>query len=155
ANTVPHGPLADILDIVPDGGSFIIFPGTANTAVRNYSVRLLWNADYPGSGIIVDATAEEPPAGSPDPATNGFDFDNYTADYFENLLIEVEFVATVADKPAKLPRPKVTLDGNAISWAAVEGAASYDLYVDGVLALASAGTFNEETNAYEFDLVGL
>ncbi|MCK9536264.1 MAG: hypothetical protein M0R05_01530 [Bacilli bacterium] len=152
ANTVAHGPLVDILEIVPEGGSFLIFPGTANTAVRNFSVRLLWNASYPGSGIIVDATAEEPPAGSPDPATNGFNFENYNSDYFNNLKFKVDFVATITDKAVKLARPKVKLEANTISWTPISGAASYDLYIDGILAQKGIGTLNETETLYNFNL---
>ena len=152
ANTVAHGPLADILSVVPENGSFIIFPGSVTSDVRNLGVRLVWNQDYPGFGIIVDATLPEQPAGNPDPATNGFDFDAYTATYLGVLNIKVDFVSTVIEKAAKLTRPVVSIDGNIATWAPIIGAASYDMYVDGVLALEDVGELALDELSYTFNL---
>ena len=132
SNAIAHGPLMDIMNVIPEGGAFFILPGSRTSDVRNLGIQLVWNAAYPGSGVIVDATLEEQPAGAPDPATNGFDFDDYDAAYFADLVFESNFVSTVSDKPEKISRPVISLDENIVSWNAVTGAASYDIYVNGV-----------------------
>ncbi|MFA5693587.1 MAG: hypothetical protein WC907_08220, partial [Acholeplasmataceae bacterium] len=149
ANTEAHGPFATLLDYIPEGGSFIILPGGTSSAVRNFGIEVLWNSEYPGSGVIVDATVDEPPANVD---TNGFDFDNYDEDYFAALKFEVDLVATIIDKPAKLTRPTIELDGNSLNWQPVDGAASYDLYIGGVLKQRNIGVLNEEDNVYTVDL---
>ncbi|MGD9886362.1 MAG: hypothetical protein AB7T03_00185 [Bacilli bacterium] len=152
ANTVAHGPLADIQSVIPEGGAFYILPGTANTAVRNYAIQLVWNNAYPGSGIIVDGTLAEQPAGNPSPATNGFDFTNYTAAYFAGLTFKVQFVSTVTAKPAKIARPVATITDNILAWEQATNAGSYDVYVDGVLKAANVGTLVTDTTTYNYDL---
>ncbi|MGD9604765.1 MAG: hypothetical protein AB7V00_01255 [Bacilli bacterium] len=152
ANTVAHGPLADIQSVIPDGGAFYILPGTANTAVRNYAISLVWNTAYPGSGIIVDATLAEQPVGNPSPATNGFDFTNYNAAYFAGLTFKVQFVSTITAKPAKIARPVATITDNVLAWEQVENAGSYDVYVDGILKASNVGELLTETTTFNYDL---
>ena len=151
-NTVPHGPLADIQNVIPEGGAFFILPGTSNTAVRNYGIKLLWNNSYPGSGIIVDASLPEQPAGAPNPATNGFDSTNYNAAYLAGLTFKVQFVSTVTAKPTKIVRPVATITEHILAWEQVANAGSYDVYVDGVLKASNVGELVPDTTTYNYDL---
>ena len=144
ANTKAHGPLADILDVLPDGGSFYIFPNATDSKVRDAAIKLFWNPNYTG-GAIVDNDNEAA-------ATNGFDAETFDAEYFETLSVISDFVATETDKAPKLPRPVVTINENVITWAKIEGAEKYTLYVDGAVKQDSIGTLNEETGVYSFDL---
>jgi len=149
ANTVAHGPLADIQSVIPDGGSFFILPGSTNSAVRNFGVQLVWNASYPGSGVIVDGTLTDPPVNAD---TNGFDFDNYTATYFADLKVEVQFVSTITVQPEELTRPEVSVDVNTVSWTPITGAASYDIYANGLKVGTDVGTLSDDSTTYTYDL---
>lgn len=130
SNTVPHGPLMDILNVVPTGGSFLILPGSQTAAVRNYGIQLVWNQNYPGAGVIVDKDALEFPQGV-DPLTNGFSA-TYNAAYFQNLKVEVKQVSTVVAQMPKLVRPVVTITDNIASWVANANASMYHIIINGV-----------------------
>jgi len=143
-NTKAHGVLANILNDIPDGGSLYIFPNSLDSSVRDLAVKILWNANY-GTGAIVDPSASNA-------NTNGFDSTAYTKEYFESLKIVTKYVATQVDKAAKLARPDVTLSENTITWAAITGAAQYNLYVNGKLSQENVGILDETTNTYSFDL---
>jgi hypothetical protein len=149
-NLKVHGLLANILDDVPEGGYFMIFPTTGVTAeVRNLAISLVWNTAYPGGGAIVDVNADPAPT---NPETLGFDATTFTATYFADLSITSDYVATIVDKAAKIARPNLTIDGNILSWTADAKAASYDVYYNGVLMGQAVGTLGEDTVTYTLDL---
>lgn len=145
-----HGMLKNILDDVPDNGYFIIFPNTSSTSMtRNMAIETVWNQDYPGGGAIVNALADPVPANVD---TLGFDSATFTASYFASLDITVNYVATIVDKADKIQKPELTLNERILQWNANSEAASYDLYVDGVLFEAGVGTLSEDGLTYSLDL---
>ena len=130
ANTVPHGPLMDIMTVVPNGGSFIILPASKTADIRNYGIGLVWNHNYPGAGAIADVVTD-PELNIPD--TLKFDSTTYTQEYFTNLKIEAKLVSSIVAQSPKLPRPVVTITENIASWNPITGAASYKVVVNGVV----------------------
>ena len=149
-NENAHGMLLNILDDVPVGGYFIIFPTTGvTTEARNLAVELVWNSAYPGGGAIVDINADPAPTS---PETLGFDATTFNAAYFADLAITSDYVATIVDKVAKLESPIISLDGNILSWEKDVNAGSYNLYYDGVLVGEDVGTLAEDEVTFELDL---
>lgn len=147
--TVVHGLLANILDDVPEGGSFMIFPYTSTPEVRNLAIGLVWNTTYPGGGAIVDVNADPAPT---NPETLGFDATTFTASYFSALDISVDYVATIVDKAAKIAKPVISINGVILSWTQNANAASYDLYYDGLRVAEDIGVLNVDGVTYEYDL---
>lgn len=147
--TKVRGMLANILSDIPDGGSFMIFPNTSTSEIRNLAISLIWNATYPGGGAIVDVNADPVPANA---ATLGFNATTVTTEYLSGLDFGINYVATIVDKPAKIARPNTSIENNVLSWDNNVLAGSYDLYIDGVLTMENVGTLSDDLLTYSLDL---
>jgi len=104
---------------IPDGG-FIMFTGNAAPeAGRKFMVTNFFYSGYTGGAVSVEQ------------------FDATVS----TLSIElVEDFTEVIAVPAKITTPTISIDRHVLSWVAVPNAASYEIYVDGVLTVTQTTT---------------